>query len=158
MYSDHPAVNIVSLFRSLLRYVLDPCQSRRNILQIIVGLFTTSLEMIISAPDKPQETQDPHPLPTESVLPGPPPSAPVKPTTKVTRRRRLRLAIYSIVLLLLAFAIHSTRRRSHRPPKVFYSRPPFQPKQRHFTPTRLPHIEKTFLYGYRLVYSYPNLC
>lgn len=110
--------------------------------------------MIISAPDKPQETQDPHPLPTESVLPGPPPSAPVKPTTRVTRRKRLRLAIYTIVLLLLAVAIHSTRRRSRRPPKVFHSRPPFQPKQSHFTPERLPHIEKTFLYGYRLAYSY----
>jgi hypothetical protein len=110
--------------------------------------------MIISAPDKPQETHDPHPLAAESILPGPPPSAPV---TRLPRRRRIRLAIYAIALLSLAFVIHSTRRRSRGPHKPFLARPPFQAKQSHFTPERLPHLEKTFLYALDLLVI-PRMC
>ncbi|KIM33569.1 hypothetical protein M408DRAFT_326261 [Serendipita vermifera MAFF 305830] len=107
--------------------------------------------MIITSPDKSQDPPTPvQPLPTEVVLPGPPPSAP-KPSKKI-RRRPIRIAAYAFILLSLAFVVHwrHDRGRPHpRPPKVSFlsSHPPFPPpeKQSRFAPSRLPHVEKTFM-------------
>ena len=108
--------------------------------------------MIISSPDKSQDSSvPPQALATEAVLPGPPESAPKLP--KKIRRRPIRLAAYALVLLSLAFVVHSSRRHDRdgrRPPKVFMaSHPPFPQKKPPFTPARLANIEKTFMYVVR---------